>query len=357
MMISRFASLLLVLAAAWQGAAHAHLMPAGQGGVRIDSDSVFAVVSIPVSALKGFDDDGDGRMSLAEMNRHRDSLLAQSAGVLDFRSDGQPAALAYQDLLIPHLHEPGASAATDEVIAMQRWRWPEPIASLALRVTTLEQGGAPIALRASDGARTETVMLTSHYAEHRFFEGPLATLMRHVALGAEHILLGADHLLFLLTVLVVGAGWRYWLAVVTSFTLAHSATLTLAALGWVRVVPAIAEPLIAASIVLVAVDNLLSRHVGLRRRAAMVFACGLVHGLGFATALQEIGGTGPGWLTLGGFNLGVEAGQILFVAAAVCVVRLLRTLPALADGARLVRIASIAAALGGLALFTRLVAA
>jgi hydrogenase/urease accessory protein HupE len=351
----RLAAVLLaasLLAAA--GAASAHLMPAGQGALRLDADSVYAVVSIPVATFTGFDDDGDGRMSLAEMNRHRNELLAQSARVLDFRDAGTPGTLVFQDLLIPHLHDPGAPPSTAEVIAMQRWRWSGPLTALSLRVDAAGRGGAPIALRASDGTRSEAVLLTAQHPRHVFFETGWAAFATFVSLGAGHILLGADHLLFLLTVLVVGAGWRYWLTVVTTFTLAHSITLTLAALGWLRVAPAVAEPVIAASIVLMAVFNLRGGGMHLRRRAALVFVCGLVHGLGFAGALEEIGGAGLDWVRLAGFNVGVELGQVAFVGAALGVLALLRRVPLLARGARLARGVSIIAALLGVALLVQL---
>jgi hydrogenase/urease accessory protein HupE len=144
----------------------------------------------------------------------------------------------------------------------------------------------------------------------------------------EHIVLGADHVLFLVTIIVAGAGWRYWLAVLTSFTLAHSITLTLGLLGWVKVNPAVVEPLIAASIVLMALLNLfnLIRHNGqatsTARQTAVVFACGLLHGLGFASSMADMGLHGNYQLaSLLGFNLGIELGQALCLVVVLAVLR------------------------------------
>lgn len=356
------AALAAVLALAGAAAVQAHLMPAGQGSVRIDADSVFSVISIPVSALTGFDDDGDTLISLAELNRHRDALLRQAAQRLIFLGDGQAGERVFEDLLIPHLHDPGARAATGQLIAMQRHRWPAPIGTLSLRADIFGADSNPLAVQAVRGSQAQIVFLTPHYNAHTFFEGPLATLGRFVLIGAEHILLGLDHLLFLLTVLAAGAGWRYWAAVVTSFTLAHSLTLTLSSLGWVTVPASVAEPLIAASIVLMALDRLRQPAAGpgpgstrLGRRAALVFGCGLLHGLGFALALQQLGGPAGRWLPLAGFNLGVEIGQLLFVAAALAVMALCARVLAPPGRARLARaVPATAAVLGSLLLARQL---
>ena len=177
----RVAVLAFALLAAIQ--VQAHLMPAGEGALRIDADSVFAVVSIPVSALAGFDDDGDGRLNLAEMNRHREALLKQSAELLDFRGDGERPQLVFQDLLIPHLHDPAGPPTTDQVVAMQRWRWGAPVAAVSLQTTLFDRSPAPLLLRANDGRRSEAVTLTPRYTGHRFFSPAWLRLARTTTLG------------------------------------------------------------------------------------------------------------------------------------------------------------------------------
>ena len=135
-----------------------------------------------------------------------------------------------------------------------------------------------------------------------------------VLMGAEHILGGADHLLFLIALLALSR--RLWstVKIVTCFTVGHSVTLSLATLGWVEVPSSIVEPLIAASIIWVALENILSPHSEGRRPLVAIFF-GLVHGLGFAGALLEIGLPHEALIrALIGFNIGVELAQILFVA-------------------------------------------
>jgi hydrogenase/urease accessory protein HupE len=138
-----------------------------------------------------------------------------------------------------------------------------------------------------------------------------ATLIgRYFSLGVRHILTGYDHLLFLAGVLVVLRRWRDVIRTITAFTLAHSLTLLLAAAGLLAVPSRIVEPLIAASIVYVGIENLIRPAQGCRWK--VTFGFGLVHGLGFATALRDLGVTGGGAVALpvASFNAGVEAGQI-----------------------------------------------
>ena len=136
-----------------------------------------------------------------------------------------------------------------------------------------------------------------------------------LAAGVEHIFLGYDHIAFLIAIILWAS--RLWPVVkaVTAFTLAHSITLSLAALDVVRIPSAIIEPAIAASIVYVAVENFTTRDADKRWREAFLF--GLLHGFGFASALEELGLPREKLITaLAAFNCGVEIGQVLIVTTA-----------------------------------------
>lgn len=137
---------------------------------------------------------------------------------------------------------------------------------------------------------------------------------RFGVLGIEHIFTGYDHLAFLVGLLLLGGGVRRLVLVVTSFTVAHSITLALAALGHLTLPSFIVEPAIAASIAYVGAENLLVREG--RRRWLIAFLFGLIHGFGFAGILQEMG-LPPGALAMSlvSFNLGVELGQVCIVVA------------------------------------------
>lgn len=150
-------------------------------------------------------------------------------------------------------------------------------------------------------------------------------------LGIEHILLGIDHLLFVLALLLIVSGWRKLVATITAFTLAHSITLALATLGFVNVPQAPVEAVIALSILFVAVEIVHWRQgrEGVTRRKPwlVAFLFGLLHGLGFAGALTEIGLPEHAIpLALLFFNLGVETGQLMFVGAVLAAWSALRSI-------------------------------
>lgn len=148
-------------------------------------------------------------------------------------------------------------------------------------------------------------------------------------LGVEHILMGIDHLLFVLALLLIVRGVGLLVKTITAFTIAHSITLALATLGLVKIPVAPVEAIIALSIVFVAAEILRSQRGkrGLTERAPwlVAFTFGLLHGFGFAGALADVGlpqNDIPLALLL--FNVGVEAGQLVFVGAMLAVIALLR---------------------------------
>lgn len=150
----------------------------------------------------------------------------------------------------------------------------------------------------------------------------------YLRLGYNHILpRGLDHILFVIGLLLFARSWRALLGQVTAFTVAHTVTLGLAMYGVVRVPGTIVEPLIALSIAAVALDNVLAHRVG-AWRVGLIFIFGLVHGLGFAGALQELGLARAEFpRALFGFNLGVELGQLTIVAIGWAALAWLRPRP------------------------------
>ncbi|MFO0658422.1 MAG: HupE/UreJ family protein [Polyangiaceae bacterium] len=140
---------------------------------------------------------------------------------------------------------------------------------------------------------------------------------RYLRLGVEHILSGADHLLFVLGLWVAARSRKELVTTISAFTLAHSVTLVANVMGWIEVSSLFAEACIASSLVLLALD--LPR---VDRPALLAFAFGLVHGLGFAGALSEIGLPSSAVpLSLLAFNVGVELGQMAFVFSLVLATR------------------------------------
>jgi HupE / UreJ protein len=179
----------------------------------------------------------------------------------------------------------------------------------------------------------------------------LSQVARFVRLGLEHIFTGADHVAFVLGLLLLGGSLRQVIGVVTSFTLAHSVTLALASLAWVRLPASVVEPLIAASIVWIAVENLVELRRPARSRSdhrpILAFGFGLVHGFGFAGALTELHLSAGGLATaLLSFNAGVELGQAAVVSAAF---PLLAALRRRAGAPVLLRTGSVAIGIAGAA--------
>ena len=184
-----------------------------------------------------------------------------------------------------------------------------------------------LTIRASRGKggphpENEAAVLRPSAPTHAFFRSKYHLFLDFLQLGFSHICSGFDHLLFLLTVLLGVARrprpFRAILGVLTAFTAAHSVALVLALAGvggLARIPPVLVEALIAATVIGAAAANLwdggptLTRTVAVR--GAIVFACGLVHGLGFAGALAEmqVGGVGRA-ASVFGFNAGIELGQL-----------------------------------------------
>jgi len=225
------------------------------------------------------------------------------------------------------------SAGANEVLISLTWTSPPPdplafdfpiLASLPFGhrlMLALGSEGEPVALLDARH-RTWELVLEKERSPAAAVSAVTASPTLFVRLGIEHILAGFDHLCFLFALLLVTARSREVLAVITTFTAAHSRTLAAAALGVVSLTPKLVEPLIAASIVYVGMENFLLRRRP-RSRLVVVFVFGLIHGLGFAGGLIERlpGVTGVAIVPpLIGFNAGVELGQL---AVAACLVPLI----------------------------------
>lgn len=184
----------------------------------------------------------------------------------------------------------------------------------------------------TSGGTTQVVKLTPSSPSFIVEAAPssLQVAGTYLRLGVEHILLGIDHLLFILALLLIVNGWRRLIGTITAFTVAHSITLAAATLGFVHVPQQPVEAAIALSIVFVAGEIVhgLQGRPGLTERWPWVvaFVFGLLHGLGFASALREVGLPEQSIpLALFLFNIGVELGQLLFVAAVVIILFVLKT--------------------------------
>lgn len=236
------------------------------------------------------------------------------------------------DAVLPEGCDPrrGPEPSYDGRAFLSGWiaRCPAGLAGGEIRIEGLERTRTDVLIRYRliDSDATQTARLTSITPSLTIPESQdtLGVFSTYFSLGVHHILMGVDHLLFVLMLLLLIRDWRRLLAAVTSFTVAHSLSLAAASLGWIVVPAPPVEAIVALSIMFLAAELL--HEPGDRSRLserypwAVAFAFGLLHGLGFARALLEVGlpeNDVP--LALLSFNIGVEAGQILFIALALTV--------------------------------------
>jgi hydrogenase/urease accessory protein HupE len=286
------------------GVAVAHLGgTTGYATVSITGQSVRYALSLPGEGLG--DSTRDLREFAAAVARHV-AIEADGAAC-----SGVPA----------ETRQPSAGRANIEIVVL--YACAAPIRTLAIRdgidallgvdhhtIADIQWPGGAKQVIFEKGQRSASVVIASGASPEARSTGKFVF---YLGLGVEHIIGGVDHLLFLLALLALSTSLWQTVKIVTAFTVAHSITLSLAALGLVEVPSSIVEPLIAASIVWLAVENLVAP-AGVGRRWLIAAVFGLVHGLGFASALAELGLPRDALVrALIGFNIGVELGQLAFV--------------------------------------------
>jgi hydrogenase/urease accessory protein HupE len=244
--------------------------------------------------------------------------------------------------------------------AVQRWRIVVPggFVGKSIEFDGLSTSGIDLLVRLerSDGTvQLERILPASPTFVATGSPGAFEVVQTYTVLGVEHILTGFDHLLFVLALVLIVRDTRRLIWTVTAFTVAHSITLALATLGVIQVPGPPVEAIIALSIVFVANEIVHQRRgtegLAARKPWLVAFSFGLLHGLGFAGALAEVGlPQNAIALALLFFNVGVEAGQLLFIAAVLACGALLRRVAApVLDPKRVV--IPLAYGIGGIASF------
>lgn len=276
----------------------------------------------------GLDLDGNGEITWGEVRSRHAEIAAWALGRLSMQRGGTCHLDVTDHLVDSH---------TDGAYAVLRLAGNCPAAAgdvtlayhLLFELDALHRG----LLRLGLDGRSQTAVFSPDRAQQEFAAAEVSRLAQfgqYLVEGIWHIWIGFDHILFLLSLLLpavltheagswrgvarLGEAVREVLWVVTAFTVAHSITLSLAALGIVSLPSRLVESAIAASVVLAAANNL--RPLVEHRRWMVAFAFGLIHGFGFASVLVELGLPRETLvLSLLGFNLGVETGQLAIVAA------------------------------------------
>ncbi len=190
-----------------------------------------------------------------------------------------------------------------------QWQWTRDFGTISLRADNPASRDSYVALL-DPGVASDVLEIDNLRSR-----STVEIILDYIRIGFEHILpKGLDHILFVVGIFLLSPKWRPILWQVTAFTLAHTVTLGLGAAGYVNLPPSFVEPLIAASICYVAIENILRPTLS-PWRPMIVFAFGLLHGLGFAGVLSEIGiPEGQFLISLLAFNVGVEIGQLAVIA-------------------------------------------
>jgi hydrogenase/urease accessory protein HupE len=296
-------------------------------------EAILTLALRDAAQLAELDENHDGTVTQLEFDRGRSKLEAAAASHVVIAADGKVAKDKSVRSRLDENNNVEVRLDSDAVVFSSLEVQSKLIASLPLGhrqyLQIQDSHGQTVFERLLSATADHAAVQMSRANASAAALETVRSLANFLSLGLKHILTGYDHLLFLFGLLVAARGFFSALNIITSFTIAHSITLAVATLHVVQIPSRIVEPLIAASIVFVGVENLLRGEIPKSRRL-VTFGFGLVHGFGFASALSEAGvGSSIGGIVLPlfSFNLGVELGQIMVAAAALPIIWRLRENP------------------------------
>jgi hypothetical protein len=288
-----------------------------------------------VAATLQLDSNHDGRVTWPEIEHRREDIESYLGTQLRIATEHGTLSYRFEQLAY------GAQGGEPFLLARLSADAPDTIQSLEVAYSL--PATRPLDLTVVwSGEGLQKAQLVSNSGPSTFARSGAARsgFLQSLQQGIWHIWTGYDHILFLIVLLIPAVFQRTAtgreavqtfniallrvIIIVSAFTVAHSVTLACAASGWISLPSRLVESVIAASIFIAALNNLMPRAAG-GRSAVLAFGFGLIHGFGFAGALSEIGAQGaPLWRTLLAFNLGVETGQLAIVAVFLPIAYLLR---------------------------------
>lgn len=323
----------VVLLAAWSNLGFAHWADLAVAEVNIAEREAQLTLTLPTGLLAFADSDKNATLSTSEVDGQQAKIKAELGANLELLSDGQSGTLEGIRVLESKAFSNARISAKTHTTLLLGYTWPQPIGNFKVQYGLFVPGVSTASCLTTivRAGQVQTVVFTPEKSQYLLDKGGRPfDFWSFGLLGISHILSGLDHLLFLLSLLMLGGSLGYLLKVVSAFTLAHSITLSLTALGFIALPGRFIESAIALSIAYVAAENLFRKDTNqlIQGRWAIVFFFGLFHGMGFADILLELGLPRDNLLgSLVGFNVGVELGQLAVVLPAFGVLLLLRYLP------------------------------
>jgi hydrogenase/urease accessory protein HupE len=305
----------------------AHWADLAVADIKIEKQDVKIDLTVPTGLLSQFDDNKDFQLSDSEITQHQTEIQKFLNEKIQLTAAQQKSeTFTVQSTAAKKL--PSNLIATPDTHSnlLLQYHWAQPIEQLQIHYDLFVPGvntARCLAQVFRDG-RVDNLVFTPDSKNAALINTPLPQqITSFIKLGIEHIWTGYDHILFLVSLLILGGELRHLLKVVTAFSLSHSFTLFLAALNIISVPSRWVEIAIALSIAYVASENLWRKQPQARWQIA--FGFGLIHGLGFSSALQELELPRTNLVTsLASFSIGIELGQFAIVLAVYLVLAYLR---------------------------------
>jgi hydrogenase/urease accessory protein HupE len=309
----------------------AHWADLAVADIQIDRNNVELNLTIPTGLVDRFDDDKDRKLSELEITKHQSKLQQFLNEKIQLTADGQKNGVSIVRSVGAKPLSPNLITTPDTHSSLLlQYQWKEPPNQLQIHYDLFLPGVSTARCLAQvfrDG-KVDNIVFTPTAKTADLIDAPiLQQITSFIGLGIEHIFTGYDHILFLISLLMLGGGLKYLIKVVTAFSISHSITLTLAVLNIVSVPSRWVEIIIALSIAYVAAENLWRKKPNLARWQ-LAFGFGLIHGLGFSSALQELELPRNNLaVSLLSFSAGIEIGQISIVLLTYVCLSYLHKLP------------------------------
>jgi HupE / UreJ protein len=305
----------------------AHWADLAVADIQIKSQDVDLNLTIPTGLIAQFDDDKNKQLSESEIATHQKELQEFLGEKVRLTAVG-----AQSETFV--IKSTGAKKLPSNLIAtpdthsslLLQYHWSQPIEQLQMHYDLFVPGvnTARCLAQVFRAGQVDNLVFTPDTKNAALIDAPiLQQISSFIRLGIEHIWTGYDHILFLISLLMLGGELGYLLKVVTAFSMSHSVTLFLAALNIISVPSRWVEIAIALSIGYIASENLWRKEP--KARWQLAFGFGLIHGLGFSSALQELDLPRTNLVTsLASFSVGIELGQFAIVLAVYLALAYLR---------------------------------